>query len=146
MIYYQGAKMSKSRGNIVEPDEYIERYGADTMRLYTLFLGPPEQDAEWQDAGVAGQHRFLARLWRLVERGRRRSWHRHPGGGAAEGAGGAMVRKAHWAIDKVTDDIGERFSFNTAQSAVHELVGEIQDGAGRRPASSCGSPRRRRSA
>ena len=66
MIHYQGAKMSKSRGNVIDPNPMVERYGADTTRLYTLFLGPPDQDAEWQDGGVAGQHRFLARLWRLV--------------------------------------------------------------------------------
>jgi leucyl-tRNA synthetase len=127
MIYYQGAKMSKSRGNVVRPDAMVERYGADTTRLYTLFLGPPDQDAEWQDGGVAGQHRFLARLWRLVHQ----TVERHGPGveiaAPVDGAGGPLVRKAHWAIDKVTGDIGERFSFNTAQSAVHELVGEIQD-------------------
>ena len=75
MIYYRGAKMSKSKGNIVAPDEMVARYGADTTRLYTLFLGPPDQDAEWQDGGVAGQHRFLARLWRLVNE----TVERHPG-------------------------------------------------------------------
>ena len=127
MIYYHGAKMSKSKGNIVAPDEMVARFGADTTRLYTLFLGPPDQDAEWQDGGVAGQHRFLARLWRLVNE----TVERHPGpipaAAPADGPGGDMVRKAHWAIAKVTDDIGERFNFNTAQSAVHELVSEIQD-------------------
>jgi leucyl-tRNA synthetase len=128
MIYYRGDKMSKSKGNIIQPDEMLERYGADTTRLYALFLGPPEQDAEWHDGGVAGQHRFLARLWRLVhdavEHGAG-----IPESAPAEGDGAAMVRKTHWAIDKVTQDIGRRFSFNTAQSAVHELVGQIQDDA-----------------
>jgi leucyl-tRNA synthetase len=127
MIYYHGAKMSKSRGNIINPDEYIERYGADTMRLYTLFLGPPEQDAEWQDSGVAGQHRFLARLWRLTNEVVASHGTGIPEAVAADGPGGDMVRKAHWAIDKVGSDIGDRFSFNTAQSAVHELVTAIQD-------------------
>ena len=127
MIHYQGAKMSKSRGNIINPDEYIERYGADTTRLYTLFLGPPEQDAEWQDSGVAGQHRFLARLWRLANEVVASHGTGIPAAVAADGPGGDMVRKAHWAIDKVSADIGERFSFNTAQSAVHELVTAIQD-------------------
>jgi leucyl-tRNA synthetase len=126
MIHYMGAKMSKSRGNIIRPDEYIERYGADTTRLYTLFLGPPDQDAEWQDGGVAGQHRFLARLWRLVNETVEQHGTGIPPAAAAEGDGAALVRKAHWAIDKVGTDIGERFSFNTAQSAVHELVLEIQ--------------------
>ncbi len=127
MIHYLGAKMSKSKGNIIRPDEYVERYGADTTRLYTLFLGPPDQDAEWQDGGVAGQHRFLARLWRLVNE----TVDRHGAGiersAAAEGAGADLVRQTHRAIEKVSGDIGERFSFNTAQSAVHELVSAIHD-------------------
>jgi leucyl-tRNA synthetase len=127
MIHYLGAKMSKSKGNIINPDDYIERFGADTTRLYALFLGPPDQDAEWQDSGVAGQHRFLARLWRLVNGVVEEHGTGIPDSAAADGAGAALVRKAHWAIDKVTGDISERFSFNTAQSAVHELVGEIQD-------------------
>jgi len=131
MIYYHGAKMSKSRGNIIQPDEMLERYGADTTRLYTLFLGPPEQDAEWHDGGVAGQHRFLARLWRQVHNTVERHGPGIPESAPAEGEGAAMVRKAHWAIDKVTNDIGRRFSFNTAQSAVHELVGQMQDDAER---------------
>ena len=130
MIYYLGAKMSKSKGNIINPDELIERYGADTTRLYTLFLGPPDQDAEWQDTGVAGQHRFLARLWRLVNETVEAHGRGIPASAEATGPGTDMVRKAHWAIDKVTADIGERFSFNTAQSAVHELVGVIQDAEG----------------
>jgi leucyl-tRNA synthetase len=130
MIYYLGAKMSKSKGNIINPDELVERYGADTTRLYTLFLGPPDQDAEWQDTGVAGQHRFLARLWRLVNEIVDEHGTGIPSSVEATGGGAEMVRKAHWAIDKVTSDIGERFSFNTAQSAVHELVGAIQDAEG----------------
>jgi leucyl-tRNA synthetase len=133
MIHYLGAKMSKSKGNIINPDDLVERYGADTTRLYTLFLGPPDQDAEWQDTGVAGQHRFLARLWRLVNEIVEAHGTGIPAAADATGAGAEMVRKAHWAIDKVTSDIGERFSFNTAQSAVHELVGVIQDADGAEP-------------
>src|SRR5437763_1199494 len=102
MIYYLGAKMSKSKGNIINPDDLIERYGADTTRLYTLFLGPPDQDAEWQDTGVAGQHRFLARLWRLVNETVDRCGQGIPASAEATGPGTDMVRKAHWAIDKVT--------------------------------------------
>jgi leucyl-tRNA synthetase len=126
MIHHMGAKMSKSKGNIIRPDEYVERYGADTLRLYTLFLGPPDQDAEWQDGGIAGQHRFLARLWRLVHETVERHGAGIPVSATADGAGGDLVRKSHWAIDKVSSDIGERFSFNTAVSAVHELVLAIQ--------------------
>src|SRR3954452_24921893 len=130
MIYYLGAKMVKSKGNVISPDEMVERYGADTVRMYSLFLGPPEQDAEWLDGGVAGQHRFLARLWRLVSEAVEEYGPGIPQSAPAEGGGAEMVRKAHWAIAKVTEDTGQRFSFNTAQSAVHELVGTIQEGAG----------------
>ena len=71
MITRDGAKMSKSKGNVISPTSYVERYGADTARCYTLFIGPPDQDADWKDDGVEGVHRFLGRLWRLG-RGRRR--------------------------------------------------------------------------
>ena len=67
MITRDGAKMSSSKGNVVDPAEYVERYGADTARSYVLFIGPPDQDADWTDKGVEGVHRFLARLWRLKE-------------------------------------------------------------------------------
>jgi leucyl-tRNA synthetase len=122
MITYQGAKMSKSRGNTISPAAYVERYGADTTRCYILFLGPPEQDADWSDDGLGGVHRFLGRVWRL-----------RPAGGdplvspRADALGGAALelsRKAHWAIQKVTGDI-ERFQFNTAIAALMELVNEI---------------------
>ncbi len=127
MIYYQGAKMAKSKGNVVNPDEMVERFGADTTRLYSLFLGPPDQDAEWSDGGVAGANRFLARLWRLVGESLDELEPGIPAAVAADGPGAALVRKTHWAIDKVTTDVGERFAFNTAQSALHELVGEVQN-------------------
>ena len=70
MITRDGAKMSKSKGNMVSPAEYVERYGADTARTYICFMGPPEQGGDWTDEGVEGVHRFLSRLWRLCERGR----------------------------------------------------------------------------
>ena len=70
MITRDGAKMSKSKGNVISPTPYVERYGADTARCYILFIGPPDQDADWSDSGVEGVHRFLGRLWRLgAERG-----------------------------------------------------------------------------
>jgi leucyl-tRNA synthetase len=133
MIYYLGAKMAKSKGNVVSPDDMIARYGADTVRMYSLFLGPPDQDAEWFDGGVAGSFRFLARVWRLVNESVDELGPGLPEAAPAEGAGADLVRKAHWAIDKVTRDIGERFAFNTAQSALHELVKDVQETEGATP-------------
>jgi leucyl-tRNA synthetase len=124
MIYRDGAKMSKSKGNVVAPDEYIERFGADTLRLYVLFMGPAADDAEWNDRGVVGLRRFLDRLWALVGdvapgplggRPDRQTLEGHP-------AALELVRKAEATVAKVTGDIGERFSFHTAISAVQELV------------------------
>jgi leucyl-tRNA synthetase len=123
MVTKEGAKMSKSRGNTVDPSEISARYGADTARCYVLFIGPPDQDVDWSDEGVEGTYRFLARLWRL---GAEVAAEGGVGADAPAGAGGddlALVRKAHWAIEKVTADMG-RFAFNTAISAVHELVNE----------------------
>jgi leucyl-tRNA synthetase len=127
MITRDGAKMSKSKGNMISPVPYVERYGADTARCYTLFIGPPDQDADWTDEGVEGVHRFLARLWRLgmevAERGGVRPLEN--GGGRPEpGPDQELLRKAHWAIDKVTHDMDRRFAFNTAIAAVMELVNE----------------------
>ncbi len=124
MILRDGEKMSKNRGNVVSPTAIVERFGADTARAYVLFIGPPDQDADWSDSGAEGMHRFLGRLWRT----------------AAEAADELpddpvpddlnadelrLLRKAHWAIDKVTSDMGERFSFNTAIAAVMELLNEV---------------------
>jgi leucyl-tRNA synthetase len=123
MITRGGAKMSKSRGNVVDPAAYIERYGADTTRAYILFIGPPDQDADWSDKGVEGVHRFLSRLWRL---GREVAGRVPPTGAVPPDAVGAreLLRKAHWAIDKVTRDIERGFQFHTAIAAVMELVNE----------------------
>jgi leucyl-tRNA synthetase len=120
MITRDGAKMSKSRGNTVSPREYVERYGADTARCYILYIGPPDQDADWSDKGVGGINRFLSRLWRLaadVAEGTEPS--EEP-----EGEPTQLLRKAHWAIQKVTADLGGRFAFNTAIAAVIELVND----------------------
>jgi leucyl-tRNA synthetase len=116
MIHYLGAKMSKSKGNVVAPDEMIRRYGADAVRLYILFMGPADQDAEWQDTGVEGTSRFLGRLWRTVLEAtdKPRSSELTP-----------LVRKAHQTIAKVSDDIDRRLVFNTPIAAVMELVNEI---------------------
>jgi leucyl-tRNA synthetase len=126
MITRAGAKMSKSRGNVVSPETIVERYGADTARAYTLFIGPPDQDADWSDEGVEGVHRFLSRLWRLGADIAERTGARAPDGGSpgADGVDLQVLRKAHWAIDKVTNDMAGRFAFNTAIAAVMELVNE----------------------
>lgn len=136
MITRDGAKMSKSKGNVINPSAYVERYGADTARCYILFIGPPDQDADWADEGVEGVHRFLARLWRLgtevAERTDAALGVAPPAAADAERSTGelgeaalAVMRKANWAIDKVTGDIEGRFAFNTAIAAVMELVNEI---------------------
>ena len=125
MITKDGAKMSKSKGNVVSPGEIVERYGADTARCYTLFLGPPDQDADWAETGVEGMFRFLGRLWRTCAGAAEL-----PEVGAPEGPEGLspdalrLMRKANWAIDKVTADLDARFAFNTAIAAVMELINE----------------------
>jgi leucyl-tRNA synthetase len=106
----------------------VGRYGADTVRLYSLFLGPPDQDAEWTDGGVEGANRFLRRLWRAAME----SVEELPPGipdadaVAADGPGAELVRRTHATIAAVTRDIGDRFAFNTAESAIHELVNALR--------------------
>jgi leucyl-tRNA synthetase len=121
MVTREGAKMSKSRGNVISPHDYVERYGADTTRCYILYVGHPAEGGDWTDEGIDGLFRFLSRLWRAAQE-------------AAEGADrsdapvgepSAVLRKAHWAIDKVTRDLGERFATHTSIAAVIELVNEI---------------------
>ncbi len=121
MVYKDGAKMSKSKGNVVSPDEIVEQYGADTGRLFILFASPPEKDLDWSDQGVEGCHRFLRRIWRLVAEcieqfaaGKGSSLH-----GEHESS---LERQVHAAVKKVSHDIQERFNFNTAISAIMELV------------------------
>jgi leucyl-tRNA synthetase len=132
MIYRDGAKMSKSKGNVVSPDEIIDRFGADTLRLYVLFMGPAADDIEWSDRGVEGQRRFLDRLWRLVGGLPGGGLEPRPARAELEGDDAALelVRKAEATVAKVTGDIGERFSFHTAISAVQELVNMATKGAG----------------
>jgi leucyl-tRNA synthetase len=121
MIYRFGAKMSKSKGNVVAPDELLEEFGADALRVYILFMGPADQDKEWQETGVEGASRFLRRLWRAVEEQLER-----PESDVTTGT--PLARKAHQTIAKVSDDIERRFVFNTPVSAVMELLNAIGDG------------------
>ncbi|MGB2954051.1 MAG: leucine--tRNA ligase, partial [Gaiellaceae bacterium] len=111
-----GTKMSKSKGNVTGPDQLVELYGADAVRLYILFMGPADQDMEWTEEGVEGISRFLRRLWRIVNEAAE---------APAASADGPLVRTAHQTIAKVTDDIGRRFQFNTPIAAVMELVNEL---------------------
>jgi leucyl-tRNA synthetase len=126
MITRDGAKMSKSKGNMISPVPYVERYGADTARCYILFIGPPDHDADWTDKGVEGVHRFLGRLWRLGADVAASTGKQEPLGplDSPEGDDLELMRKAHWAIDKVTEDMAGRFAFNTAIAAVMELVND----------------------
>lgn len=121
MVLKDGAKMSKSKGNVVSPEEIIERYGADTARLFILFASPPERDLEWSDQGVEGCHRFLNRVWRLVTDLAEDSSQEQTGA-ANPKADRELHYKIHYTIKKVTEDIEKRFNFNTAISAIMELV------------------------
>ncbi|MCX5887240.1 MAG: leucine--tRNA ligase [Proteobacteria bacterium] len=127
MVIKDGAKMSKSKGNVVDPNDLIERYGADTVRLFCLFASPPEKDLEWSDQGVEGSYRFLQRVWRLVIDLLRVIEGVKPCRDK-EGVTGevkSLRRKVHKTVKKVTDDVEERYHFNTAISAVMELVNHL---------------------
>jgi leucyl-tRNA synthetase len=118
-------KMSKSKRNVVDPDEMIRKYGADATRLFILFAAPPERDLDWNDQGIEGCSRFLNRVWRIVRRINTHTgdMRRDPAAlAAASGATLALRRKTHQTIRKVTEDIQERFHFNTAVAAIMELI------------------------
>lgn len=125
MVLKDGAKMSKAKGNTVDPQALIDRYGADTVRLFMMFAAPPDQALEWSDEGVRGAWRFLKRLWHAVQS--------HAAGGAAEAidaaglddAQKALRRKTHETVAKVSDDVGRRYTFNTAVAAVMELMNAV---------------------
>ena len=130
MVLKDGAKMSKSKGNTVDPQELIDRYGADTVRLFSMFAAPPEQSLEWSDAGVEGSHRFLRRLWRLVQD---RVMHEGTVNVKTANLSKAqkdLRRKTHETIAKVSDDYGRRQTFNTAVAAVMELCNDVSRHAG----------------
>jgi len=125
MIVKDGAKMSKSKGNVVSPDALIASYGADTVRLYTLFIGPPEKDAEWSDRGVEGSYKFLGRVWRLVEKIKNEKLKSKNLKLTKEED--SLKRKMHQTIKKVTEDLDGGFHFNTAISSIMELVNASYD-------------------
>jgi len=117
MIYYQGAKMSKSKGNVVDPDEMIKKYGADTLRLYICFMGPSDQAVEWSDEGIVGCYRFLQKVWNLFEKLEANS--------KLQILNSKLEKLLHKTIKKVTEDI-ENFRFNTAVSSLMILVNELE--------------------
>lgn len=125
MVIKDGAKMSKSLGNVVSPAEIIDKYGADTARLFILFAAPPERELDWSDKGVEGSFRFINRVYRMVY-DFSQNYSEVPE--SYEIGGDADKNMAYWlnyAIKKVSDDIGERFNFNTAISTIMELVNEM---------------------
>jgi leucyl-tRNA synthetase len=121
-------KMSKSKKNVVDPNDLVDRYGADTVRIFCLFASPPERDLEWSDQGVDGAFRFLNRVWRLLDENLQNISNAKPfseAEGTLKGELKDLHRKTHETIKKVTIDIEDRFHFNTAISAVMELVNEV---------------------
>ena len=140
MVIKDGAKMSKSKGNVVSPDDMVARYGADAARAYSLFAAPPDRDLDWQEDGVAGVSRFLARVWRLTTKyapvARAGRGDSHPFGterrmdgaqaAAPTGVSLKLLRKLHQTIAKITLDFEGRWHFNTCVAAIMELVNEIQ--------------------
>jgi len=150
MVIKDGAKMSKSKGNVISPDDMVARYGADATRMYALFAAPPDRDLDWQEDGVAGVSRFLSRVWRLttkhapqarsaaLENGvlkghdfsRAEQGKENPGalapGGSLAGPSSKLLRKLHQTIAKITLDFEGRWHFNTCVAAIMELVNDLQ--------------------
>jgi leucyl-tRNA synthetase len=128
MVLKDGQVMSKSKGNVVDPDDMIQKYGADALRLYVMFVAPPEKEIEWTDAGLEGSWRFLARVWRLVDQLAETIGGEGipvPGEVELNEAERALRRKTHETIKRVTLDLDPRVHLNTAVSAMMELVNEL---------------------
>ena len=123
MVIKGGAKMSKSLGNVVSPDDMVEKYGADSARLYTLFAAPPDRDLDWQDAGIEGIHRFLSRVYRFVMKNASAPVGPIPTDLAPEAR--QLQRKLHQTIRRITDELSGRWHFNTCVSAIMTLVNEL---------------------
>ncbi|MBE3578149.1 MAG: leucine--tRNA ligase, partial [Limnochordales bacterium] len=135
MVTLGGAAMSKSRGNIVDPEEIIARFGADTARMFILFAAPPERDLEWSESGVEGIYRFLQRVWRLFW-----DWQETPGKEAARAEPSTQLRRLiHRTIQRVTQDIQERFQLNTAIAAIMEFVNGLYEYRSKPLEEQCGS-------
>jgi len=145
MVLKDGAVMSKSKGNVVDPDEMMQKYGADALRLYAMFVAPPEKEVEWSDSGLEGSWRFLARTWRCVDQWREQIAGAEPIGtvdaGSLNAAERQLRRKTHDTIRRVTIDVEQRIHLNTAVSGLMELVnalyafGETVDVSAPRPQS-----------
>jgi len=134
MVLNAGQVMSKSKGNTVDPDDMIEKFGADALRLYVMFVAPPEKEVEWTDSGLEGSFRFLARVWRLVDRVADTvggDGIPAPDGLELDDAERALRRKTHETIRRVTQDLDPRVHLNTAVSGLMELVNEIYAFCGR---------------
>ncbi len=128
MVIKDGAKMSKSLGNVVTPDEMVGRYGADAARLYSLFAAPPDRDLDWQDTGIEGIQRFLGRVYRFVVRNAdRRTGNQSSEGSAPVPEARRIQRKLHQTIKRVSDDFQGRWHFNTCIAAIMELVNELYE-------------------
>ena len=126
MVLNNGAVMSKSKGNVVDPDDMIARFGADALRLYVMFVAPPEKEVEWTDSGLEGAYRFLGRVWRMVDHVSRAVGSAPaPAGLALDPEERALRRKTHSTIKRLTADLDPRVHLNTAVSALMELVNEI---------------------
>jgi leucyl-tRNA synthetase len=127
MVLKDGHVMSKSKGNVVDPDSMLDKFGADALRLYVMFVAPPEKEVEWTDSGLEGSFRFLARVWRVVDHWRDAVMAPAPDRPAADlsSAERALRRKTHDTIRRVTGDIEQRQQFNTAVSSMMELVNDL---------------------
>jgi len=125
MVIKNGAKMSKSVGNVVSPDDMVARYGADATRMYTLFAAPPDRDLDWQDAGVEGIHRFLGRVYRFLGRHAGKTGALPAGPASLSPKGRRLLRKLHQTVKRVSDDFAGRWHFNTCIAAIMELMNEL---------------------